>query len=476
MDALTVGRRIRHFRKKRDLTLGELGDRAGLTPSMLSLVENGKREPKLSALAGIAKALDVEISDLVSADAPDERSALEIELQRMQTSTSYRALGVPAVTPSVSLPTDVLRSLVALHREIGRMQTEKNATPEQARAANTELRHWMRERDNFLPEMEDAAQELLGLVDHRTGAITHREVSDMAEKLGFSLIYTDDLPASTRSITDLEHGRIYLLPASIPGGHGLRSMALQALAHRVLDHRAPATYAEFLRQRLEINYVAAAVLMPRDAATRHLAEQKDARTLAIEDFRDAFGVTHEAAALRFTNLATSQLDIHTHFLRVGEDGAIYKVYENDGLPIPTDVTGSAEGQTVCRKWAARAAFGRSNRTTENYQYTDTPAGTFWSSVQTGSTDEGGFSITIGVPFNEAKWFRGRATKTRAVSKCPDPQCCREPDAKLAGRWQAASWPSARLHAHILSPLPQGRFPGVDDREVYEFLERHDRGD
>jgi hypothetical protein len=29
-----------------------------------------------------------------------------------------------------------------------------------------------------------------------------------------------------------------------------------------------------------------------------------------------------------------------------------------------------------------------------------------------------------------------------------------------------------VHAHIFSPLPSGTFPGVDDRELYEFLETH----
>ena len=60
----------------------------------------------------------------------------------------------------------------------------------------------------------------------------------MADQLGFQLIYVNDLPDSTRSITDISNGRIYLPPASIPGGHGLRSMALQAMAHRILGHRA----------------------------------------------------------------------------------------------------------------------------------------------------------------------------------------------------------------------------------------------
>ena len=58
----------------------------------------------------------------------------------------------------------------------------------------------------------------------------------MAERIGFELVHVPDLPHSARSVTDLENGRIYLPPASIPGGHGLRGMALQAMAHRLLEH------------------------------------------------------------------------------------------------------------------------------------------------------------------------------------------------------------------------------------------------
>jgi hypothetical protein len=37
-----------------------------------------------------------------------------------------------------------------------------------------------------------------------------------------------------------------------------------------------------------------------------------------------------------------------------------------------------------------------------------------------------------------------------------------------------AWPSARAHSHILSALPTGSFPGVDETDVYEFLDRHGR--
>lgn len=471
-DLVTLGQRIRHFRTAGGLTLDQLGADVGIAGSQLSLMENGKREPRLALLTSIATTLGIGVSDLLSDAAPSPRAALEIELDRMQRSPVYAGLGLPSIRPSRSTSDETLEALVGLHRELARRSKEAIATPEEARRGNTELRQQMRTRANYLPEIEKLAEKVLAEVGHNTGALTHRSVSRMAERLGFELVHVGDLPHSARSVTDLENGRIYLPPASIPGGHGLRGMALQAMGHRLLGHEHPADYADFLRQRLEINYFAAAVLMPLTQSVDFLTAAKADRNIAVEDFRDAFGVTHEAAALRFTNLATSHLDMTVHFLRVGDDGAVYKAYENDGLRLPVDVTGSTEGQFVCRHWAARTAFARTNRTTEYYQYTDTPEGTFFESTQTGTTDAEEFSITIGVPFVDSKWFRGRETTTRTSSTCPDESCCRRPSAELSARWSGKAWSSAKLHAHILSPLPSGTFPGVDDQELYQFLEAH----
>ena len=471
-DLVTLGQRIRHFRSEAGFTLDQLGAAVGIAGSQLSLMENGRREPRLSLLGEIASALGVAVTTLLDDAPPTERARLEIELDRMQRNPVYASLGLPSIRAGKGMADETLEALVGLHRELARRSREAIATPEEARRANTELRERMRTLDNHLPAIEALAEKAVAEVGHTVGALTHRSVSRMAENLGFELVHVGDLPHSARSVTDLENGRIYLPPASIPGGHGLRSMALQAMAHRILGHSEPQSYADFLQQRLEINYFAAACLMPQRQSLEFLRAAKAERNIAVEDFRDAFGVTHEAAALRFTNLATAHLDMTVHFLRVGDDGAVTKAYENDGLRLPVDVTGSTEGQLVCRRWSARMAFTRTNRTTEFYQYTDTPEGTFFDSTQTGTTSAEEFSITIGVPFAHAKWFRGRETGNRLASRCPDESCCRRPSGELSARWSGRAWPSAKLHAHILSPLPSGTFPGVDDRELYEFLEAH----
>jgi transcriptional regulator with XRE-family HTH domain len=468
----TLGHRIRHHRVALGLTLDELGALVGVAGSQLSLIENGKREPKLSLLQEIARVTGTAVPDLLSTDPPNRRAALEIELERAQSSPVFAQLGIAPVRVTKGMSDETIETILGLHRELQRREREAIATPEEARRANTELRLRMRESDNYLPDIEKLAEKQLRAAGHVSGALTHRTVSIMAEQLGFELLYVDDLPHSARSVTDLEHGRIYLPPASIPGGHGLRSMALQAMAHRLLGHRPPTDYADFLQQRLEINYYAGCCLMPESTSVAFLQQAKKDRNLAVEDFRDAFGVTHEGAGMRMTNLLTRHLDIPLHFLRADGSGAISRVYENDGLPLPVDVTGAVEGQRVCRRWSARTAFGEKNRTTEHYQYTDTPAGTFWCSTQTGTTAEGDFSITVGVPFDDARWFRGRETQTRAVSRCPDESCCRRPPAESAARWAGKAWPSARVHRHMFSPLPRGDFPGVDDTEVFAFLDRH----
>ncbi|WP_337006484.1 MULTISPECIES: helix-turn-helix domain-containing protein [unclassified Microbacterium] len=468
----TLGHRIRHHRQENGYTLDELGALVGVAGSQLSLIENGKREPKLSLLQAIAQATKTEVTDLISGEPPNRRAALEIELERAQESPVFRQLGVAPVRVTKGMSDETIESVLGLHRELERREREAIATPEEARRANTELRLRMRAQNNYLPEIEKLAEKHLKAAGHVQGALTHRTVSIMAEKLGFELIYVNDLPHSTRSVTDLENGRIYLPPASIPGGHGLRSMALQAMAHRLLGHTPPTDYADFLQQRIEINYFAACCLMPETAAVAFLQQAKKDRNLAVEDFRDGFGVTHEAAGMRMTNLLTQHLGMALHFLRVDSTGAITRVYENDDLPLPMDVTGAVEGQRVCRKFQARAAFTQQNRTVEHHQYTDTPSGTFWCSTQTGSSSDGEFSITVGVPFDDARWWRGRETNDRAVSTCPDESCCRRPSAELTERWNGRAWPSARVHTHMFSPLPRGAFPGVDDNEVYNFLGRH----
>lgn len=467
VDALQLGKTLRHHRKQSGLTLDDVHERIGLAPSQLSSIENGKREVRFATLQKLATLYGVTIERLTTPAPPSRRAQLELDLERAMHSPLYRAKGLPHFRIGPRVQTEVLEALVAMVRELERQEDERAATPEEARRANTELRQHMRERDNYFEELESAAAEILQRVGYTGGPLSQHTVADITADLGFTIHYVSDLPHSTRSVTDMKHRRIYLSRAT--AGRPARSILLQALGHSVLGHDVPRDYAQFLAQRIETNYFAAALLLPESAAVEFLADAKAARQISVEDLRDAFAVSYEIAAHRFTNLATRHFDIRLHFQKVHESGLIYKAYENDDVTFPTDHTGAIEGQPVCRYWTSREVFDVADRFSSFEQYTDTPAGTFWCTAIREQSANGEFSLSIGVPFAQAKWFRGQETKARSVSHCPDPDCCRTPPAELRNAWAGHAWPSARAEAHLLAALPPGAFPGVDETEVYSFL-------
>src|SRR5579859_6305956 len=92
LDLAMFGQRLRHTRRARGLTLAELRAQGGRTPSVLSLIENGKREPRLSLVEQLAAALGVPVSELLKKQPPSRRDQLEIAMEQAQRDASYTAL------------------------------------------------------------------------------------------------------------------------------------------------------------------------------------------------------------------------------------------------------------------------------------------------------------------------------------------------------------------------------------------------
>ena len=472
LDLAMFGQRLRHARRARGLTLADLGARVGRTPSVLSLIENGRREPRLSLVEQIANALDVPVTELLKKQPPSRRAQLEVALEHAQRDPSYRALGLPELRVGTRVPSEILEHLVALATELRAQRAKPTATPEEARAANAALRGAMRERGNYFPDIEAAATAALERAGYVGGALSQGMLLSVVAHHGFSVRFVADLPRSVRSLTDLRTSRIYVKQEPV-GDHSPRAVILQALGHFLLGHDTPRDFADFLRQRVEANYFAAAMLIPEAAAVPFLRAAKDRRDLAVEDLIDVFSVSYEMAAHRVTNLITHHLGVNCHFVKNDTTGVIYKAYQNDGVLFPADATGAIEGQRMCRQWSGRRVFAAADRYSPYYQYSDTPSGTYFCVAQVDPrAGEKGFAISLGVPFGDSRWFRGRESTIRTKSLCPDGECCQRAPAALAERWEGQAWPSARAHSHILSVLPSGAFPGVDDVDIYEFLDRH----
>lgn len=73
-DSLTlIGPRLKSWREKRSMTLAELSETTGISTSTLSRLEAGKRAPNLELVVPIARALRLELDDIVPRTALDPR-------------------------------------------------------------------------------------------------------------------------------------------------------------------------------------------------------------------------------------------------------------------------------------------------------------------------------------------------------------------------------------------------------------------
>jgi HTH-type transcriptional regulator, competence development regulator len=69
-----IGSRIRHCRLARSLNLHELALLCGISAPALSLIENGKRDLRITSLIRIASALRTEVAELVK-DRPTDAAS-----------------------------------------------------------------------------------------------------------------------------------------------------------------------------------------------------------------------------------------------------------------------------------------------------------------------------------------------------------------------------------------------------------------
>ena len=476
-DLLVLGRRLRHTRRSRGLTLADVAERTGRPPAYLSRLENGRVEPRLGVLSDLAEALGTTTADLLTNSPPDRRAELELELLRAQDHPAYRELGLPVLKPSARLGDEVLEHLTGLGRAVCERAAGPGDATESARRANSELRHQMRDRHNYFVDIEKIAAEGLALAGYPgSGPISERVLTQLVSSYGFRIQRVAGLPRTARSITDTRDRVIYIGDQDDLKVRQARSVVLQTLGHFALEHSDTSDFGNYLRQRIESNYFSAAVLAPEAPAVELLSEAKRQGDISVEDLKEMFYISYEMAAHRFTNLATVHLGLPVHFLRTEAEGVISKAYENDGLAFPVTSDGGLEGERVPRQWGARQAWGAHGHFLLHEQYTVLDGGEYFciTYIET-ENDRNPYAITLGTTAQHARHFRGSETLRREHARSKDI----EPDPRLARDWEGLAWPSAAERSHVLSALPPSQrsflpFPGIDLLDVYRFLDRRKR--
>ncbi len=97
---LAIGREIRSFRKKMDLTIAELAKLAELSAGMLSKIENGNASPSLGTLQALSRALNIPFTAFFRKYEEDRDASyvragqgLVIERRGTRSGHEYRLLG-----------------------------------------------------------------------------------------------------------------------------------------------------------------------------------------------------------------------------------------------------------------------------------------------------------------------------------------------------------------------------------------------
>ncbi len=103
-DLQLIGPRLKGWRQKRNLTLDELSAATNISASTISRLEAGKRAPNLELVVPLARALRLELDDLIPRPAPDPRVR---RVTKQVGEVTYRSLSpesAPLQTYKVTFP------------------------------------------------------------------------------------------------------------------------------------------------------------------------------------------------------------------------------------------------------------------------------------------------------------------------------------------------------------------------------------
>ena len=106
-----LGPRIRTLRLQRRLTLQDVADKAGITPSALSQIERNHSNPTLSSLKAIAAALSTTIGHLFPAPAASDR--LVVRARERTRLSPRRGITNELLTPDLAGQVEFILSIYA---------------------------------------------------------------------------------------------------------------------------------------------------------------------------------------------------------------------------------------------------------------------------------------------------------------------------------------------------------------------------
>jgi XRE family transcriptional regulator, regulator of sulfur utilization len=129
LDVVALGRRVRELRQRQGFSLDALGERSGVSVSMLSAVERGQKVPSILVMGQIATALGTSIGRLVD----EERSPRVVVLRVAEQRVVNDPVGIERRSLSPVLPGvefELMRMTIAPHTDAGTFPPHRSGSRE----------------------------------------------------------------------------------------------------------------------------------------------------------------------------------------------------------------------------------------------------------------------------------------------------------------------------------------------------------
>jgi predicted transcriptional regulator/plasmid maintenance system antidote protein VapI len=351
-----IGGSIRRLRLERSLTQSVLAARLGISPSYLNLIEHDGRPITASLLIKLSRLFDVGIEALSG----DQEAHAALALREALTDPEIGADAVSdTAIAAIAAHPDATRAILALSRALAGARDDaegiKLPSGRRLRLPWEEARAVFRERANFFPALESAAETLRASLATDTpvppSEMNHTIAEALRRRHGL-VVRVVPLDGMLRQYDPA--GRVLSLSDLLRRESRGFQMAFQlmlfearATVEQVLEQIAPSTpeAAGLIRIGL-LNYAAAALLMPYQ---NFLA---DAKTLRhdVDLLAARYAVSYEQAAHRLSSLQSpGNRGIAFFFVRSDAAGNMTKIFSNAGFPF-------AQRSTSCPLWVANTAF------------------------------------------------------------------------------------------------------------------------
>lgn len=372
------GLKLRQARLARGLSVTELAERSGLSPSYITEIEKGRKYPKAERIMDLAQALGYEYDQLVSLRLEPPLSFLETPL------TSQLLKNFPLELFGVD-PGAVIDVLTRSPAEMSALIKALQGIA-QAYAIRDEhfylaaLRSYQELHSNYFPDLEEAAGRYAREQGWDDGALP-RDEARLAEVLqrqfgydiGLIPVATHPRLAAYRMI--LQPGsrgtrgtsgdgvrtrpRLLLNPALLPSQR--KFLLAREIGYNVLglEERALTnspdrveSFAQVLND-FKAAYFGGALLMPEgrvESDLRDLFGMEKWRPQRLVQLLDDYDVTPETLLYRFSELIPRCFGLRVHFLRFNEVNGHYRVYKHLNMNELSLPTGFDLREHYCRRW------------------------------------------------------------------------------------------------------------------------------